>query len=268
MSDQINRNPGFKKNNSSNNTFRKRQNAKKESNDGLTRLNKHVANSGICSRREADKFIEAGLVSVNGKVITSMGYKVNKTDIVKFNNSKIRREKEQYVLLNKPKNYVTNTKDPRKLNSVLRLVERICKEQLLPVGKLDRISTGLMLFTNDNDLLKKLSSKNKRIKIIYQVSLNKKLSSLDFKKIQDSVTDKNNQSLISSVAYMQGKDKNEIGMEVLSIKKEVIYNTFEALGYEIVKVDRVYYAGLTKKNLARKECRFLTDEEITILKRL
>jgi 23S rRNA pseudouridine2605 synthase len=134
MSDQINRNPRFKKNNSSNNTFRKRQNAKKESNDGLTRLNKHVANSGICSRREADKFIEAGLVSVNGKVITSMGYKVNKTDIVKFNNSKIRREKEQYVLLNKPKNYVTNTKDPRKLNSVLRLVERICKEQLLPVG--------------------------------------------------------------------------------------------------------------------------------------
>jgi len=249
-------------------SFRERQNEKKSSNDGLTRLNKHIANAGICSRREADQFIEAVVVSVNGKVVTSMGFKVSKEDVVKFNNSTIRREKEQYVLLNKPKNYITNTKDPGKQNSVIRLVERICKEQILPIGKLDRISTGLMLFTNDSDLLKKLSSKNKRIKTIYQVSLNKSLLSKDLKNIQDRINKEKSQSNITSVNYVEGKDKNEVGIEVTLIKSQIIYQTFEDLGYKVMKIDRVYFAGLTKKNLPRKECRFLTKEEITILRRI
>ena len=234
--------------------------------NSLIRLNKYISNSGICSRREADKFIEAGVVSVNGKVITEMGYKIQKTDIVKFNDSTIKSQQHKYLLLNKPKNYTSSFKDSFKKNSVMALVRNKCREEIFPIGKLDKKTTGLMLFSNDDDLTKKLTKKSLKIKCIYQATLNKNLQDIDLKKIKEKRWDDYGIK-ITDIAYANQKDKKEIGIEMIGPTKNVIDKIFETYNYQTTRIDRVYYAGLTKKNLARKESRFLTEEEISILKR-
>ena len=231
------------------------------------RLNKYISNSGICSRREADKFIEAGIVSVNGKVITQMGFKVNRSDIIKFNDSIIKNQKLKYLLLNKPKNYTSSFKDAYKKNSVISLIKGKCKENLFSIGKLDKKSTGLLLFSNDNDLNKKLTKKSLRIKSIYQATLNRNLVDVDLKKIKEKKWNELGIK-INEISYSNLKDKKEIGLEIIGPTKNVVEKIFDKFNYQTTKVDRVYYAGLTKKNLARKESRFLTKEEVSILKRL
>ena len=231
------------------------------------RLNKYISNSGICSRREADKFIEAGIVSVNGKVITQMGFKVNRNDIIKFNDSIIKNQKLKYLLLNKPKNYTSSFKDAYKKNSVISLIKGKCKENLFSIGKLDKKSTGLLLFSNDNDLNKKLTKKSLRIKSIYQATLNRNLVDIDLKKIKEKKWNELGIK-INEISYSNLKDKKEIGLEIIGPTKNVVEKIFDKFNYQTTKVDRVYYAGLTKKNLARKESRFLTEEEVSILKRL
>ncbi len=231
------------------------------------RLNKYISNSGICSRREADKFIEAGIVSVNGKVITQMGFKVNRSDIIKFNDSIIKNQKLNYLLLNKPKNYTSSFKDAYKKNSVISLIKGKCKENLFSIGKLDKKSTGLLLFSNDNDLNKKLTKKSLRIKSIYQATLNRNLVDVDLKKIKEKKWNELGIK-INEISYSNLKDKKEIGLEIIGPTKNVVEKIFDKFNYQTTKVDRVYYAGLTKKNLARKESRFLTEEEVSILKRL
>ncbi len=231
------------------------------------RLNKYISNSGICSRREADKFIEAGIISVNGKVITQMGFKVNRNDIIKFNDSIIKNQKLKYLLLNKPKNYTSSFKDAYKKNSVISLIKGKCKENLFSIGKLDKKSTGLLLFSNDNDLNKKLTKKSLRIKSIYQATLNRNLVDVDLKKIKEKKWNELGIK-INEISYSNLKDKKEIGLEIIGPTKNVVEKIFDKFNYQTTKVDRVYYAGLTKKNLARKESRFLTEEEVSILKRL
>ena len=231
------------------------------------RLNKYISNSGICSRREADKFIEAGVVSVNGKIITQMGFKVNRNDIIKFNDSIIKNQKLKYLLLNKPKNYTSSFKDAYKKNSVISLIKGKCKENLFSIGKLDKKSTGLLLFSNDNDLNKKLTKKSLRIKSIYQATLNRNLVDVDLKKIKEKKWNELGIK-INEISYSNLKDKKEIGLEIIGPTKNVVEKIFDKFNYQTTKVDRVYYAGLTKKNLARKESRFLTEEEVSILKRL
>ena len=231
------------------------------------RLNKYISNSGICSRREADKFIEAGIVSVNGKVITQMGFKVNRNDIIKFNGSIIKNQKLKYLLLNKPKNYTSSFKDAYKKNSVISLIKGKCKENLFSIGKLDKKSTGLLLFSNDNELNKKLTKKSLRIKSIYQATLNRNLIDADLKKIKEKKWNELGIK-INEISYSNLKDKKEIGLEIIGPTKNVVEKIFDKFNYQTTKVDRVYYAGLTKKNLARKESRFLTEEEVSILKRL
>ena len=231
------------------------------------RLNKYISNSGICSRREADKFIEAGIVSVNGKVITQMGFKVNRNDIIKFNGSIIKNQKLKYLLLNKPKNYTSSFKDAYKKNSVISLIKGKCKENLFSIGKLDKKSTGLLLFSNDNELNKKLTKKSLRIKSIYQATLNRNLVDVDLKKIKEKKWNELGIK-INEISYSNLKDKKEIGLEIIGPTKNVVEKIFDKFNYQTTKVDRVYYAGLTKKNLARKESRFLTEEEVSILKRL
>ena len=231
------------------------------------RLNKYISNSGICSRREADKFIEAGIVSVNGKVITQMGFKVNRNDIIKFNGSIIKNQKLKYLLLNKPKNYTSSFKDAYKKNSVISLIKGKCKENLFSIGKLNKRSTGLLLFSNDNELNKKLTKKSLRIKSIYQATLNRNLVDVDLKKIKEKKWNELGIK-INEISYSNLKDKKEIGLEIIGPTKNVVEKIFDKFNYQTTKVDRVYYAGLTKKNLARKESRFLTEEEVSILKRL
>ena len=237
-----------------------------QSDQNLIRLNKYIANSGICSRREADKFIEAGVVSVNGRVITEMGYKIKTDDIVKFNDSTIKNHKQKYLLLNKPKNYTSSFKDSFKKNSIMNLIRGKCRENIFPIGKLDKRTTGLILFTNDNELTKKLTKKSLKIKSIYHVTLDKNLKDIDLKKIKSANWNEFNLK-INEIAYASPHDKKEVGVEIFGPTKNVIEKIFKKYNYQTSKIDRVYYGGLTKKNLARKESRFLTEEEISILKR-
>jgi len=246
---------------------RRNSNQSRKEDSSLIRLNKYLANAGICSRREADKFIEAGVVSVNGKAITQMGYKVKVDDVVKFNDSTIKNQKLQYILLNKPKNYVSSYNDPKKRNSIMRLIEGKCKELVLPIGKLDKITTGLILFTNDNDLVKKLSKKSQKTKIILQISLDKNMSPNDLKRIKEIPYPNDYKLKVNDISYYNMNDKKEVGIEIQGPTNNSIQRLFEKFGYKVIKADRVFYGGLTKKNLARKESRFLTEEEISILKR-
>jgi len=249
-------------------TFRKRQNAKKSSSDGLMRLNKYIAHAGICSRREADTFIEAGVVKVNGKVITEMGYKVNTTDEVRFNNSRIKSQTPRYLLLNKPKNYSGRMENSPNKKDVFRLIKGACKESVLPTCRLGKNSTGLLLFTNDNLIAKKLSNPKKRVKEIYHLQLDKKLSAPDLKKIQNGLVIDGKKVMPDKISYIENKDKNEIGIEVSIGGIKGVNQTFEQLGYNVSWIDRVFFAGLTKKDLPRKKYRFLSTDEINLLKRI
>lgn len=232
--------------------------------DGLTRLNKYLANAGIASRREADTLIKSGVVKVNGVPVTEMGFKVKPGDTVTYGDSAVKGEKKVYLLLNKPKDYITTVDDPQERKTVMHLIEDACKERVYPVGRLDRNTTGLLLFTNDGELTKKLTHPKHEIKKVYHVSLNKGLKPDDFKSIMDGIELEDGIIKADDLAFV-GEGKKEIGIEIHSGKNRVVRRIFEHLGYEVLKLDRVVFAGLTKKDLPRGKYRFLTPREVSFL---
>jgi 23S rRNA pseudouridine2605 synthase len=239
------------------------------SNDDLIRLNRYIANAGICSRRKADELIEAGVISVNGEVVSELGYKVNPAkDVVRYNGETLKREKMIYVLLNKPKDYITTTDDPQERRTVMQLVEKASRERIYPVGRLDRNTTGLLLMTNDGDLAEKLSHPRNNITKIYQVELNKSLTQGDFNKIEYGLELEDGFIKPDAISYVQGASKREIGIQIHTGKNRIVRRIFEQLGYEVVKLDRVVYGSLTKKDLPRGRWRYLEEKEIIQLKHL
>lgn len=232
-----------------------------------TRLNKFISNSGVCSRRQADEYIKAGYVTVNDVAVLEMGYKVGPKDVVKFKNKKIQNEKKVYVLLNKPKGYLTTTSDDRERKTVMELVSTVKDVRLYPVGRLDRNSTGVILMTNDGELGQKLSHPSGEVTKVYQVELDKKLEIKDLLAIREGVVLEDGKANVDEVDYTLPRgDDRIVGIELHSGKNRIVRRIFESLGYEVEKLDRVLYAGLTKKNLPRGKWRFLTDKEIIFLK--
>jgi len=229
--------------------------------DGLIRLNKYLANSGICSRREADTFIAAGSVSVNGKTITEMGHKVSEDDTVRFDGRVISPEKKEYILLNKPKNFITTTRDEKGRRTVMELISKASKSRLVPVGRLDRNTTGLLLFTNDGDMAKKLTHPKHEVRKIYHVELNKNLSSEDYRKIQAGLELEDGPVVVDELSFIDNKPKKEVGIKIHSGRNRIVRRIFEHLGYKVIKLDRVVFAGLTKKDLPRGHWRRLTEQE-------
>lgn len=234
----------------------------------LIRLNKYIANSGICSRREADTLIAAGNVSVNGKTVTEMGFKVSMDDSVRFDGQLISPEKKEYILLNKPKNFITTTRDEKGRRTVMELIANASKARMLPVGRLDRNTTGLLLFTNDGDLAKKLTHPKHLVRKIYQVELDKNLKLPDLHKIQDGLNLEDGPIEVDEVSFIANRPKKEIGIELHSGRNRIVRRIFEHLGYRVVKLDRVVFAGLTKKDLPRGHWRSLTQQEIINLKNM
>ena len=232
---------------------------------GEMRLNRFLAQSGLCSRREADDFITAGLVTVNGQIVTQLGTKVLPTDEVKFNDSRVQGEKKVYLVLNKPKGYVTSLDDPHAGKTVMELVSGACTERIYPVGRLDKNSLGLLLFTNDGDLTKQLTHPSYLKKKIYQVTLDKPLARADMDRIAEGITLEDGEIFADEISYVK-ENKQEIGIEIHSGRNRIVRRIFEFLGYTVTKLDRVYYAGLTKKNLKRGAWRFLSREEVERLK--
>ena len=230
-----------------------------------TRLNKYIANAGICSRREADTYIQAGVVTINGEVVTELGTKVKPGDEVRFGGELINPEKLVYILLNKPKNCVTTLDDPEERQTVMDLVKDACPERIYPVGRLDRNTTGLLLLTNDGDLTKKLTHPSYEKKKIYQVETDKNISKADLQALADGFELEDGFIAADAVSYV-GDSKNIIGIEIHSGRNRIVRRMLEHLGYEVKRLDRVYFAGLTKLNLPRGKWRFLTEKEITILK--
>lgn len=240
---------------------------KENEEDGLIRLNRYIANAGICSRRKADELIEAGVISVNGQVITELGTRVDPyKDDVRYNNERLKREKMVYILLNKPKDYITTTDDPQERRTVMQLVAKASKERIYPVGRLDRNTTGLLLLTNDGNLADKLSHPKHAVTKIYQVELNKNLTQGDFNKIQFGLELEDGPIKPDDISYVAGASKREIGIQIHSGKNRIVRRIFESLGYDVVKLDRVVYANLTKKNLPRGRWRYLEENELTRLK--
>lgn len=226
------------------------------------RLNKYIANSGMCSRRDADIYISAGNVTVNGKVITEMGYKVKLTDEVKFDGRRITPEKPEYVLLNKPKGFFVTGSLERKNRTVMDLIANASKSKLDPVGKLDTQATGLLLFTNDGTMAKKLANPKSGIRQIYDLELDKELAYEDLQKIKQGVTLEDGTVKVTDVSYIENRSKREVGLEIRSTKNHIVQRILKSLNYEIVKLDRVVYDGLTKKDLPRGHWRVLTKQEI------
>jgi 23S rRNA pseudouridine2605 synthase len=229
------------------------------------RLNRYIANSGVCSRREADELISMGLVSVNGKTITEMGYKVNPGDEVRYENKVLKAEKPVYILLNKPKGYLTTTDDPQERNTVMQLIGNAVKERIYPVGRLDRNTTGLLLLTNDGDLADKLMHPSYNVKKIYKVELDRPLTKNDFQAVKDGVMLEEGRAMVDDLAIVSD-DGRTVGVEIHIGWNRVVRRIFEALGYQVVKLDRSVYAGLDKKDLGRGEWRFLKKEELVRLK--
>jgi 23S rRNA pseudouridine2605 synthase len=238
---------------------------KPKSDSDLIRLNKFLANSGAGSRRDADELIRMGLVTVNGETITEMGHKVKITDDVRYEGKKMKAEKPVYILLNKPKGFITTTDDPQDRNTVMGLVAGACKERIYPVGRLDRNTTGLLLLTNDGDLADKLTHPSFNVKKIYKVELDKALTRADFEKIQQGVRLEEGRAIVDDLAYV-GDDKKTIGIELHIGWNRIVRRIFESLGYEVIKLDRSVYAGLDKKDLSRGQWRFLKPEEVIQLK--
>ena len=230
------------------------------------RLNKFLANAGICSRREADEFIQAGVVTVNGEVITELGAKVLRTDEVKFHDQPVTIEKKVYVLLNKPKDYVTTSDDPQQRKTVMDLVKGACPERIYPVGRLDRNTTGVLLLTNDGDLASKLTHPKYLKKKIYHVFLDKSCSAHDLQQIADGIQLEDGEIKADDVQYAHPTDKKQVGIEIHSGKNRIVRRIFESLGYRVQKLDRVQFAGLTKKNLKRGDWRYLTEDEVDRLR--
>jgi len=245
------------------NSENKQAEIKKES-DGI-RLNKYISNSGICSRREADVYIKSGSASVNGKLVTEMGYKVMPTDVVKFDGSTITPERKRYVLLNKPKNFITTMDDDRGRKTVMELVANASKERIYPVGRLDRNTTGLLLFTNDGELAKKLTHPKHNIQKLYQASLDKKLAMSDMQKIAEGFILDEKRVLVDEISYIMNQPKSEVGVKIHSGRNRIVRRIFEHFNYSVVKLDRVIFAGLTKKDLPRGHWRYLTELEVSNL---
>jgi 23S rRNA pseudouridine2605 synthase len=238
----------------------------KKSTDDKVRLNKYIAAAGICSRREADQLISAGLITVNGKSITELGSKVNPDDEVKYNGELIRTERKVYLVLNKPKDYVTTTDDPKERKTVMLLIRDACKERVYPVGRLDRNTTGVLLFTNDGELAKKMTHPSSNKKKIYHVFLNKAISANDMKKLAEGVSLEDGIVQPDAISYASSENKKEVGLEIHSGKNRIVRRMFEALDYRVDKLDRVYFGGLTKKNLPRGKWRLLSEKEVNMLK--
>ncbi|MEJ1236918.1 pseudouridine synthase [Chryseolinea sp. T2] len=232
---------------------------------GPVRLNKFIANSGVCSRREADELITMGLISVNGKVVTTLGHKVNPGDEVRHENKVLRAEKPVYILMNKPKGFLTTTSDPEERSTVMHIVANVIKERIYPVGRLDRNTTGLLVLTNDGDLAEKLMHPSHNVKKIYRVELDRPLTRADAQKIIDGVQLEEGRAIVDDLAYVD-EGKNVVGLEIHIGWNRVVRRIFESLEYQVVKLDRTMYAGLTKRDLPRGEWRFLTREEVVLLK--
>ena len=239
--------------------------SKNSDRDGI-RLNKYLANAGICSRREADTFIAAGNVTVNGKVITEMGHKVGSGDEVRFDGRLLNPEKKEYLLLNKPKNFITTTRDEKGRRTVMELISSATKARLVPVGRLDRNTTGLLLFTNDGDLSKKLTHPKHNVRKIYHVVLDKNLKLSDLNKIKKGIELEDGPIQADEVSFVGNKPKNEVGIELHSGRNRIVRRIFEHLGYQVVRLDRVVFGGLTKKDLPRGHWRHLTNQEVINLK--
>ncbi|GIM61481.1 pseudouridine synthase [Capnocytophaga canis] len=267
-------NPNFKRNNSYKKPFiKKNYNTEIEQQDntpetGEIRLNKYIANAGICSRRNADIYIAAGNVEVNGQVMTTLGYRVQPTDVVKFDGKVISSEKKEYILLNKPKGFITTTSDEKGRKTVMDLVANATTARILPVGRLDRPTTGLLLLTNDGDLAKKLTHPTHGVRKIYHVVLDRKLDYKDFIKIEEGIELEDGFIQVDEISYVNDKPKNEIGVKIHSGRNRIVRRIFEHLGYEIEKLDRVVFAGLTKKDLPRGHWRKLTQQEIINLRNI
>lgn len=232
---------------------------------GPVRLNKYIANSGVCSRREADELITMGLISVNGKVVTTLGHKVNPGDEVRHENRVLRAEKPVYILMNKPKGFLTTTSDPEERSTVMNLVGGVIKERIYPVGRLDRNTTGLLVLTNDGDMAEKLMHPSYNVKKIYRVDLDRPLTKADATKIMEGINLEEGRAVVDDLAIVSD-DKKTVGLEIHIGWNRVVRRIFESLDYKVVKLDRTMYAGLTKKDLPRGEWRFLTREEIVLLK--
>ena len=230
------------------------------------RLNKFLANAGVCSRREADEFIQAGVVTVNGQVVTELGTKVLRTDEIRFHNDPVSIEKKVYVLLNKPKDYVTTSDDPQQRKTVMDLVKDACPERIYPVGRLDRNTTGVLLLTNDGDLASKLTHPKYLKKKISHVYLDRNVTAHDLQQIAEGITLDDGEIRADDVQYASPTDKKQVGIEIHSGKNRIVRRIFEALGYKVIKLDRVQFAGLTKKNLRRGDWRYLTEEEVDRLR--
>ena len=230
------------------------------------RLNKFLANAGVCSRREADEFIQAGVVTVNGQVVTELGTKVLRTDEVRFHDQPVSIEKKVYVLLNKPKDYVTTSDDPQQRKTVMDLVKDACTERIYPVGRLDRNTTGVLLLTNDGDLASKLTHPKYLKKKIYHVFLDRNVTAHDLQQIAEGINLEDGEIKADDVQYASPTDKKQVGIEIHSGKNRIVRRIFEALGYKVTKVDRVQFAGLTKKNLRRGDWRYLTEDEVDRLR--
>ena len=232
----------------------------------MIRLNKYLANAGLCSRREADEFIQAGLVKVNGEIVKELGIKVKRSDEVTFHNDQVKLEEKVYVLLNKPKNCVTTADDPQERLTVMDLVKTACHERIFPVGRLDRNTTGVLLLTNDGDLASKLTHPKFLKKKIYHVWLDKDILVDDMQKMAEGIELEDGEIHADAISYVTETDKDQVGVEIHSGRNRVVRRMFESLGYHVIKLDRVYFAGLTKKNLKRGQWRYLSDREVSMLR--
>jgi 23S rRNA pseudouridine2605 synthase len=233
----------------------------------IIRLNRFIANSGVCSRREADEHIKNGLISVNGHIVTDMGVKVSNNDDVRFRNKRLSAEKKVYILMNKPKDYVTTVEDPHAEHTVLELIGDTCPERVYPVGRLDKATTGVLLLTNDGDLAGKLTHPKYKRRKIYHVFLDRPVTKNDLFRLTEGIELDGTTVVADAVSYADPEDKSQIGIELHSGQNRVIRRMFETLDYKVKKLDRVYFAGLTKKNVQRGKWRYLNDKEITMLKR-
>ncbi len=247
-------------------TFAKKKKATSQRFSTEMRLNRFIAHAGICSRREADQYITAGLVTVNGKIVKELGTKVLSSDDVRFDGRKLNPEKKVYILLNKPKGFVTTTDDSQGEKTALSLIKNSITERVYPVGRMEKETTGLILFTNDGDLSKRLTNPKHKIQKLYQVTLNKPLTKNDFQKLSEGVDLEDGTIIPNELSFINPNEKRELGIELLSGKNRLVHRMFELLGYQVQKLDRVLFAGLTKKNLPRGKWRELSDKEIIFLK--
>lgn len=244
--------------------FRKKTEAPAKDSD-LIRLNRYISMSGLCSRREADELISTGQITVNGKMVDQLGYQVKKTDVVKYGKRLLNKEKLVYLLLNKPKDFITTTDDPKERKTVMHLIESACEERLYPVGRLDRNTTGLLLFTNDGELSERLMHPSHGVRKIYQVDLDKPLTAADEAKIREGLELEDGKAEVDELEVLS-KDRDILGMSIHIGRNRIVRRIFEHLGYEVIRLDRVMYAGLTKKDLPRGNWRFLTEKEVINLK--